>query len=258
MTGFIAPPWPISSPFGMRVNPITGVRKRHNGTDYRAAAGTPIKSIAQGVVEAKGVNLDKRVGFGHWVRIRNYDGSRALYAHMQEASPLRAGAAVTHGTTVGDVGSTGASTGPHLHLEITVNGVHVDPAAYMAARPVPPPAPPKPPASKPTAGARRHVVRRGETLGGIAAKYGTTWQKLHAANRGIIGSNPNRIFAGQVLSIPAGGSAPRPPAQPRKTNAQIATEVLQGKWGNGAERKRRLEAAGYSYAAVQAEVNRRV
>lgn len=138
MSGFIAPPWRITSPFGMRVHPITGARKMHNGDDFDAGEGAPIKAVAPGVVEAKGVSLDRIRGYGHWVAIRNYDGSRALYPHMREASPLTVGTSVSHDTVVGYVGSTGASTGPHLHLEIAVNGTPVPPSAYMAARPVPP------------------------------------------------------------------------------------------------------------------------
>lgn len=90
-----------------------------------------------------------------------------------------------------------------------------------------------------------YTVVAGDTLSKIAAKYGTTYQKLAAYN-GI--TNPNIIRVGQKIKIPGA-------AAPKKTNAEIAKEVIAGKWGNGTERKKRLEAAGYDYNAVQRAVN---
>lgn len=218
MTGFTIPGWRVTSPFGTRVSPTTGARRNHNGVDFGQDEGVAIPSVADGAVEAKGVNLDKRTGFGHWVRVRNYDGSKALYAHMKAASPLKAGAAVKRGQSVGLVGSTGASTGPHLHLEITVAGKYVEPLAYMRARPVPS----KPP-SKPAPAARRHVVARGESLSLIAARYKIDWRKLYELNRATIGADPNRIFVGQVLTLP--GAAPKPPTKPPAKPVQPASRV---------------------------------
>jgi murein DD-endopeptidase MepM/ murein hydrolase activator NlpD len=259
MSGFILPSWRITSPYGMRINPVTGSRKLHAGTDFGANSGTAIKAIAPGTVEAKGVNLDKRSGYGHWITIRQYDGTVGLYAHMVSASTLRVGSRVEHTTTVGNVGSTGASTGPHLHYEVRSKGVPVDPVAYAKARPVPakPVAPPAKPGPQPV----RHVIKSGDTLGSIAKKYGIKWQDLYSANRNVIGSNPNRIFAGQVLTIPGKAVASRPqPSKPvapaRKTVTEIAKEVIAGKWGVGQDRKRRLSAAGHDQLAVQREVNR--
>ena len=209
MSGFVLPTWRITSPFGIRVNPVTGARRLHAGADFGQDSGVAIKAVAPGAVESKGVNLDKRSGYGHWVRVRNFDGSRAMYAHMVAASPLAVGQGVDHSTTVGNVGSTGASTGPHLHLEIIVNGTPVDPIPYAHARPVPVT---PPPALAP--GGRVHVVARGESLSGIAGKYGTTWQALYAANRAVIGGNPNRIFAGQALVVSAAAPAPAPAPAP--------------------------------------------
>jgi len=205
MSGYVLPTWRITSPFGVRVNPVTGARRLHSGVDFGQSSGAAIKAVAPGTVESKGVNLDKRSGYGHWVRVRNFDGSRAMYAHMVAASPLSVGQAVSHETTVGGVGSTGASTGPHLHLEIIVNGSPVDPIPYATARPVP-----VTPAPAPSPAGRVHVVARGESLSAIAGKYGTTWQALYAANRGTIGANPNRIFAGQALTVSSSAPAPAP------------------------------------------------
>ena len=89
-----------------------------------------------------------------------------------------------------------------------------------------------------------YTVVAGDTLSKIAAKYGTTYQKLAAYN-GI--TNPNIIRVGQKIKIPG-------TAAPKKSNAEIAKEVIAGKWGNGADRKKRLEAAGYDYNAVQRAV----
>ena len=87
-----------------------------------------------------------------------------------------------------------------------------------------------------------YTVKRGDTLSSIAAKYNTTYQKLAAYN-GI--ANPNVISVGQKIKIPAAG----------KSIATVAKEVIAGKWGNGAARKTKLEAAGYDYSAVQKKVN---
>ena len=90
-----------------------------------------------------------------------------------------------------------------------------------------------------------YTVVTGDTLSKIAVKYGTTYQKLAAYN-GI--TNPNIIRVGQKIKIPGA-------AAPKKTNTEIAKEVIAGKWGNGVDRKKRLEAAGYDYNAVQQAVN---
>lgn len=102
----------------------------------------------------------------------------------------------------------------------------------------------KPTAAKPTTNARETVytVKRGDTLSAIAEKYGTTYAVLAAYN-GI--SNPNRIHTGQKIKIPGA----------LKPLDEIAAEVRAGKWGNGADRKKRLTAAGYDYAEVQKKVN---
>lgn len=94
-----------------------------------------------------------------------------------------------------------------------------------------------------------YTVVRGDTLSGIAARYGTTYKKLAAYN-GI--ANPNVIRVGQKIRIPGTGSGS---ATPKKTNAELAKEVIAGKWGNGSDRRKQLEAAGYNYDAVQKLVN---
>lgn len=93
-----------------------------------------------------------------------------------------------------------------------------------------------------------YTVKSGDTLSGIAAKYGTTYQAL-AAHNGI--ENPNIIYVGQKIKIPGAGTA----SKPTKSTDAVAREVIRGDWGNGAERKRRLTAAGYDAEEIQARVN---
>lgn len=201
--GFKLPAWAMTSPYGMRVHPITGDRRMHTGVDYGVARGTSILAVASGTVVGKwfsGLNS----GYGHSLKVKNYDGSFSFYAHMDSASKLKKGDVVEVGKTViGPVGSTGAATGPHLHLEIALDEAGtrtVDPVSYATARPLQPVSQPKP-------SAKTHVVKRGESLSGIAKKYKTTWQDLNKLNRGVIGPDPNRIFAGQVLRLPASSSS---------------------------------------------------
>jgi murein DD-endopeptidase MepM/ murein hydrolase activator NlpD len=121
----------ITDPYGWRTHPITGQRQHHNGTDYAAPAGTRIRGVARGRVSAKGYNA---AGFGHWVMVEHRCGVVSLYAHMQQASHRKIGSRVRWFTKkfVGRVGTTGASTGNHLHLEIRVDGKLVNPARYIA------------------------------------------------------------------------------------------------------------------------------
>lgn len=107
------------------------------------------------------------------------------------------------------------------------------------------PAQPQKPSTSSGTSETVYTVQRGDTLSGIAAKYGTTYQKLAQYN-GI--ANPNIISVGQKIKIPGTGT-------PKKSVDEIAREVIDGKWGNGADRKNRITAAGYDYAAVQKRVN---
>jgi murein DD-endopeptidase MepM/ murein hydrolase activator NlpD len=122
---FLASPLEFSrmtSGFGGRMHPIAKQFRMHNGVDYAAATGTPIRSVGDGVVEFSGVQR----GYGNVVEIKHRDGKSTLYAHMNSIA-VRQGQSVEQGQNIGTVGSTGWSTGPHLHFEFRINGVHHDP-----------------------------------------------------------------------------------------------------------------------------------
>lgn len=127
---------PITSPFGMRVHPITGAYAMHNGTDYSRSGirGEGIRSIASGTVAVVS-NPAALSGAGNTIIIAHDDGSRSQYMHMNAPTTLPVGARVAAGQVIGYVGTTGASTGPHLHLQVWVGGVLVDPATHIAATP---------------------------------------------------------------------------------------------------------------------------
>ena len=107
-----------------RLHPVLGVRRPHYGVDYAASTGTPVYAVADGTVLFVGV----RGGNGNLVRLRHAHGYESGYAHLSRfARGLRAGDTVTQGQTIGFVGSTGLSTGPHLHFALKRNGQFIDP-----------------------------------------------------------------------------------------------------------------------------------
>ena len=122
---YLASPVPFSrqtSGFTMRLHPIFKTQQAHRGVDYAAPTGTPAQSVGDGTVIFAGV----QGGYGNVVEIRHGSGHTTLYAHLSKIH-VRKGQTVQKGQTIGAVGSTGWSTGPHLHFEFRVNGVHVDP-----------------------------------------------------------------------------------------------------------------------------------
>ena len=122
--------WPIrgaiDSPFGWRVHPITWDRRYHTGIDIDGPYGLPVKAAKAGIVILAGV----KGGFGNSVMIDHQNGWVTLYAHQQSLN-VQLGQYVTTKTTIGWVGSSGNSTGPHLHFELRVNGVPTDPMRYL-------------------------------------------------------------------------------------------------------------------------------
>jgi murein DD-endopeptidase MepM/ murein hydrolase activator NlpD len=119
----------ISSNFGMRVHPILGTMRKHQGTDYAANAGTPVRAVGDGTVTRAGWSN----GYGNLLEIRHTNGFITRYGHMKGfAQDVYAGARVKIEQTVGYVGSTGLSTAPHLHFEVLVHGVQSDPRTALA------------------------------------------------------------------------------------------------------------------------------
>ena len=113
----------LSSPFGMRKHPIDGFNKMHRGTDFAAPMGTPIMASGDGVIKKAGWCG----GGGNCVKIKHNSTYQTVYAHMSKfARGIKNGVRVKQGQTIGYVGSTGKSTGPHLHYEVIVNGKKVN------------------------------------------------------------------------------------------------------------------------------------
>ena len=113
----------LSSPFGMRKHPIDGFNKMHKGTDFAAPLGTPIMASGSGVIKKAGWCG----GGGNCVVIKHNSTYQTIYAHMSKfAKSIRAGVRVKQGQIIGYVGSTGKSTGPHLHYEVLINGKRVN------------------------------------------------------------------------------------------------------------------------------------
>ena len=113
----------LSSPFGMRKHPIDGFNKMHRGTDFAAPMGTPIMASGSGIIKKAGWCG----GGGNCVVIKHNSTYQTIYAHMSKfAKGIRNGVRVKQGQTIGYVGSTGKSTGPHLHYEVLINGKKVN------------------------------------------------------------------------------------------------------------------------------------
>ncbi|WP_421696408.1 M23 family metallopeptidase [Aestuariivirga sp.] len=120
----------LTSGFGMRLHPLLGYSKMHAGVDFGVPTGTPIRSAGTGVVEIAG----RHGAFGIAVEIKHNNRYETLYAHMSKlAAGIRQGAKVNQGQIIGYVGSTGRSTGPHLHYEVHVDGRPVNPTRINAA-----------------------------------------------------------------------------------------------------------------------------
>lgn len=122
-----------ASGFGTRLDPFTGRRVRHEGVDFAAPSGTPIVAAAGGVVVAAEFHPE----YGNLVDIDHGDGLRTRYAHAS-AVLVKAGDLVRPGQAIARVGSTGRSTGPHLHFEVHVNGVPRNPHGFLQAAAEPP------------------------------------------------------------------------------------------------------------------------
>ena len=116
----------ITSYFGPRISPTSGRRKMHEGLDVGGRYGTPIVAPADGVVTYSG----KKTGFGLFIQLDHGYGVETLFAHAQKLH-VRKGDKIRRGTLISEIGNTGYSTGPHLHYEVRVNGIAVDPLYFV-------------------------------------------------------------------------------------------------------------------------------
>jgi murein DD-endopeptidase MepM/ murein hydrolase activator NlpD len=117
---------PITSGYGYRVHPIFGTRRLHTGIDFGGGYGAPIFAAESGTV----ISAGSRGGYGNAIVIDHGGGTTTLYAH-QSRFAVSGGAQVSRGQVIGYIGSTGYSTGPHLHFEVRINGATTDPAPYL-------------------------------------------------------------------------------------------------------------------------------
>jgi murein DD-endopeptidase MepM/ murein hydrolase activator NlpD len=116
----------MSSSFGPRRDPFTSQQRFHYGLDYAAAIGTPVRAAGDGVV----VIIGPRGSYGEYIRLRHDDRFETAYAHLSRyADGLERGQQVRQGDVIGYIGSSGRSSGPHLHYEVLVDGNQVNPLA---------------------------------------------------------------------------------------------------------------------------------
>ena len=118
----------MTSNFGLRWHPVTGGRRQHEGVDLASPVGTPIHATADGTV----AKADWFGGYGLFVQLEHGGALQTRYGHMSRLN-VAAGQHVHKGDIIGYVGTTGRSTGPHLHYEVRVNGAAVNPIPYMQA-----------------------------------------------------------------------------------------------------------------------------
>jgi len=122
--------WPVrgwvTSPFGIRTSPFSGIPKFHEGLDIAAQTGTPVMAPADGVVVKAGFST----GYGNMVEISHGYGIKTIFGHNSRLN-VKAGQRVKRGDVISYVGDTGSSTGPHLHYEVRLNGLPVNPVKYL-------------------------------------------------------------------------------------------------------------------------------
>lgn len=129
----IAPSAYVSSPYGWRIHPVLGVPKFHNGIDYAAPPGTPVRATADGVID----DLGERGNYGRYIRISHDVHLSTAYAHLRAyAAHLKVGGVVKRGQVIGYVGASGLATGPHLYYEVLIDHRQVDPARVPLITPI--------------------------------------------------------------------------------------------------------------------------
>lgn len=257
----------------------------HNGVDIACKANTPIYAAADGVV----VNVDSEKhndGFGNRCIIKHPDGRATVYAHMADIAIVKVGDKVERGQFIGRVGSTGRSTGPHVHVtlldrydenpNIYYKGFVLDPAIIMGTGSLKWSASAKPitvfetVTNKVESNVSASNIKPKFEIGDIVDFHGDT----HYGGSNELTGYPCKPGKAKITNINKQGVHPyhlindgtgstvygwvnEDDIVPKigKTVEELANEVIAGKWGNGIERKRRLEEAGYDYHKVQKRVN---
>lgn len=201
----------ITSPFGTRVHPITQKVSNHNGVDLvkrtGKSEGEPIIAPEAGRVLEARRSTAPGGGYGYFVKLQGKSGDVHIFAHMVPKSlKVKKGWVVEQGDVIGLLGSSGASTGPHLHWEVRVKGKFVDPITWLQNKNKPaskaaakPAAKAEKPKSSPASSSKVHVVSAGDTLTKIAQQYGTTVPQLKKINNI---TNANLIRVGQKIRLP--------------------------------------------------------
>ena len=157
----------MSSRFGMRRHPILGYNKMHRGLDFAAPNGTPIFAAGNGIVE----KAYRYGAYGKYVRIRHNDTYKTAYAHLSRyGKKIRSGRRVKQGQIIGYVGTTGRSTGAHLHYEVLKHGARVSPRSI------------KLPTGRKLAGAE--LKKFGERLQELEQQYAALGSKTQLAKSG--------------------------------------------------------------------------
>ena len=152
----------VTSGFAMRMHPILNTWRQHNGVDYAAPTGTPVKTVGDGKVTFAG----RQQGYGNVVQVEHARDKTTIYAHLSRID-VRAGQVVSQGQKIGAVGATGWATGPHLHFEFKVNGQFVDPLVYAASATTPPIDADDRPRFTAWADQARHKLSTAESLAGF-------------------------------------------------------------------------------------------
>jgi murein DD-endopeptidase MepM/ murein hydrolase activator NlpD len=150
----------VSSGFKMRFHPILKTWRAHLGVDYAAPTGTQVRTVGDGVVHFAGVQN----GYGNVIYINHRSGYTTVYAHLSRINVQR-GARVSQGQNIGAVGATGWATGPHLHFEFRVDGVHQNPSVLAQRNESIPLSASSMPAFKQLAGTVRQHLQVASTIG---------------------------------------------------------------------------------------------
>lgn len=232
----------VTSSFGSRSYIYQGrkISDYHKGIDL--IGGTEIVAFADGIVTA---TCNKGVQYGQacYVRIKHPSGWQTLYYHLKSGSVcVSVGQSVKRGQKLGIMGATGQATGVHLHFQIDKgsSATAINPYDYVFNGKE---FESTPSGKKPNEEVAREVIR-GEWGNGDERKRRLTEAGYDYS---LVQSLVNRILSGKT---------PQPSA--KKSNEEIANEVINGNWGNGDERKRRLTEAGYDYSAIQRIVNQKL